>query len=59
MCLDSKCDICVFIELIGNKTKFHQLCVNNSEKLCPVLLVSCNYKTKCQKNCELLALLDF
>lgn len=58
MCLKNNCDICIFKELQGNKSKFQKLCVNDPNKLCSVLLVYCDYLTNCQEDCELLAILN-
>jgi len=48
MCEKGMCDFCIFNE----NNKIDELCTKDKSKYCPILLVSCGYKNKCNpKEC--------
>ena len=53
MCENNNCDICLFANLNEttkkkyNKEKALALCVNDSEKYCPLMILYCGYLYKC------------
>lgn len=55
MCEMNNCSFCPYGLLNGEAIDFQKLCINNREKFCPILLVSCNYKMDCKgQDCLLL-----
>ena len=48
MCEQDQCEICPYGTLNGEATDFHKVCIRKHGYFCPVILVSCGYKTECE-----------
>ena len=59
MCDKNNCDICPIGCLSGEGKDFDKICLNDTSKYCPVVLVGCGYKKICvgSEKCELLQIL--
>lgn len=55
MCEPEECTICPYGVLNGEATEFKKVCIRHHGYYCPVILVSCGYKTECNPdNCEII-----
>jgi hypothetical protein len=54
MCENNNCDICPIFQIIS-PNNFEKICIKNENMLCPVAIISCNYKNLCvgEKKCIL------
>lgn len=59
MCERGNCDICVIGKIKGRGADFEKTCVRDTDKFCPVALLTCNYKKTCDgADCKLLEIVN-
>ena len=55
MCTQSNCSLCPYGKEIGLGQDLSKICIKDSSKYCPVVLVCCGYKKMCDpNNCTLI-----